>query len=429
MDGNTSNTPTPQTPQPPAPQTRGRGRHKPAVHTPDSAKTVFQTGKQTHLETFTPTNNTSSSHDSTTPHLSPAHQPNKINLLSLFAGCGGLDLGFDLAGKTPRQPWTFAHQLLANHTHFTDTPSLINTVYVNDNFPEALATYQRNHPDSICEYDLIDIRKIGTFPAANLVLGGFPCPGFSEGGPRIIDDPRNFLYLHFIRCIQQTQPEIFIAENVKGLLTIGHGQIFKQIREDFENAGYTLYHQLVNAKDYCVPQSRERVIIVGVRKDIPWEYTFPQPHHTPDGNPIFTLDDTIRKFENNPGPIYQSSYSPMFMSRNRKKRWNDVSFTIQASGRQTPIHPSGAPMKKISNTEWQFQGDTNRRISVKEAQTIQTFPEWYDFRVDTTTSNTNIGKAYKQIGNAVPVMLAYHIAAPIITDAHTIFTHLPPPKT
>lgn len=422
MDGNTSNTPTPQTPQFPAPQTRGRGRRKPSVHTPDSAKTVFRAGKHNHLRTFT----ASTTHTYQSPH----HQADKINTLSLFAGCGGLDLGFDLAGRTRGETWQKAHQTLTNRTVFTTRDSLLNTLYVNDNFPEALATYRRNRTSgSTVEYDSTDIRKVEKFPQANLVLGGFPCPGFSEGGPRIIDDPRNFLYLHFVRCIQQTQPEIFIAENVKGLLTIGHGKVFQQIRQDFENAGYTLYHQLVNAKDYCVPQSRERVIIVGVRKDIPWEYTFPQPHHTPDGNPIFTLDDTIRKFEHNPGPIYQSSYSPMFMSRNRKKRWNDVSFTIQASGRQTPIHPSGAPMKKISNTEWQFQGDTNRRISVKEAQTIQTFPEWYDFRVDTTTSNTNIGKAYKQIGNAVPVMLAYHIAAPIITDAHTIFTHLPPPQT
>lgn len=89
--------------------------------------------------------------------------------------------------------------------------------------------------------DKSDIRKIKEFPKADIVLGGFPCPGFSEAGPRLGDDKRNFLYLHFIRClIQSTPKKIFVAENVKGMMTLGKGEVFKQIVQDFAVAGYTI---------------------------------------------------------------------------------------------------------------------------------------------------------------------------------------------
>ncbi len=265
-----------------------------------------------------------------------------------------------------------------------------------------------------------DIRKVKDFPRADIVLGGFPCPGFSEAGPRLIDDERNFLYLHFIRCLMQSQPMVFVAENVKGMLTLGKGEVFRQIIEDFESVGYKVKHKLVNARDYGVPQIRERVFLVGVRNDIDFDYNFPESTHgiEVDKLPFITLMDAIGDLRLSTGPYYTGSFSSIYMSRNRKKSWNEQSFTIQASGRQAPIHPDGLPMEKVGVDSWVFQDgeENNRRLSVKEIKRIQTFPDWYDFysgAENDNLRNIHLDKIYKQIGNAVPVMLARAIARPI----------------
>ena len=269
--------------------------------------------------------------------------------------------------------------------------------------------------------DSSDIRKIRRFPKADIVLGGFPCPGFSEAGPRLVDDERNFLYLHFIRCLMQIQPKLFVAENVKGMMTLGKGEVFKQIVEDFAAAGYTIYHKLLNSAEYGVPQIRERVILVGVRNDIDYEYKFPEPTHgygVPGLHEVVTLREAIGDLEDDPGEYFTGSYSTIFMSRNRKKSWNDPSFTIQASGRQAPIHPAGMPMKHVGKDKYIFSDgeDNNRRLSVKEIARIQTFPDWYEFSRGNSGKKSNNAKLdliYKQIGNAVPVRLALAMAEPI----------------
>ena len=112
-----------------------------------------------------------------------------------------------------------------------------------------------------------DIRKVSHFPKCQNHDWRLSCPGFSEAGPRLVDDPRNFLYIHFIRALIQTQPEFFVAENVKGMMTLGHGEVLNQIVADFAAAGYTVTPHLVNARDYGVPQSRERVFLIGVHKE------------------------------------------------------------------------------------------------------------------------------------------------------------------
>jgi DNA (cytosine-5)-methyltransferase 1 len=116
------------------------------------------------------------------------------------------------------------------------------------------------------------------------VLGGFPFPGFSKADPRLIDDERNFLYVHFIRCLIQVQPEIFVAENVKGMMTLGGGEVFKQIVEDFAAADYNVHTKLLNAHDYGVAQIRESVNRVGVRNDINFNYSYPAPTHGENGS-------------------------------------------------------------------------------------------------------------------------------------------------
>lgn len=349
------------------------------------------------------------------------YKKGKFNLVSLFSGCGGLDLGFELAGLQATIGETKALNAFKNRNSFDNVreKGIFNTIYANDFFIEATQSYTLNFPEHIY-IENGDIRKIKDFPKADIVLGGFPCPGFSEAGPRLIDDERNFLYLHFIRCLMQSKPYIFVAENVKGMMTLGKGEVFKQIVQDFAAAGYRIYHKLLNAKDYGVPQIRERVILVGVRNDISFEYVFPETTHG-EGfglKPVVTLRDAIWDLREDPGPYYTGSYSSIFMSRNRKKSWDEPSFTIQASGRQAPIHPDGAPMQKIDKDKWIFTDgeENNRRLSVKEIARIQTFPDWFTFsdgKNDGVIDNGRLDKIYKQIGNAVPVMLAYAVAKPI----------------
>lgn len=345
----------------------------------------------------------------------------KLNVVSLFSGCGGLDLGFELAGLDILFGKEYVNSIYESYNDFSHfrNKSMFHTIFTNDMFKEANQTYRRNFPEYIIQQEK-DIRQIDHFPDCDLVLGGFPCPGFSEAGPRLIDDERNFLYIHFIRCLVEKKPLFFVAENVKGLLTLGKGEVAKQIIQDFESAGYKVKYELVNARDYGIPQIRQRVFIVGVREDIDFEYTFPNPTHGAKADllPFVTLDDAIRHLEDDPGEWYEGSFSSMYLSRNRKKAWNDQSFTIQASGRQAPLHPSGMPMKKVNSDEWILPGnsDLHRRLSIKEIACIQTFPEWFSFSHGTNQNvnkNGKLDKVYKQIGNAVPVELARVIAQPI----------------
>ena len=349
------------------------------------------------------------------------YDTNKWNLLSLFSGCGGLDLGFELAGLKAVMGETVMEKAFADKEVFDANieNNVFNTIYVNDIFDEARETYAQNAGRYIY-MDKSDIRKIKEFPKADIVLGGFPCPGFSEAGPRLVDDKRNFLYLHFIRCLMQSKPKIFVAENVKGMMTLGKGEVFKQIVQDFSAAGYTIYHKLLNSAEYGVPQVRERVILVGVRNDLYYQYVHPEPTHgygVENLKEVVTLRDPIGDLENDPGDYFTGSYSTIFMSRNRKKNWSQPSFTIQASGRQAPIHPGGEPMVKIGKDQYAFSDgeENNRRLSVKEIARIQTFPDWYEFSRGSSNRNENakLDLVYKQIGNAVPVRLALAVAEPI----------------
>lgn len=345
----------------------------------------------------------------------------KINVLSLFSGCGGLDLGFELAGLAAAIGEGAALEAFKDKALFNKLreKSVFHTIYTNDMFKEANQSYKMNAPSHVVQHEK-DIRQVKYFPKCNLVLGGFPCPGFSEAGPRLIDDERNFLYLHFIRCLVQTEPEVFVAENVKGMMTLGKGEVLKQIVEDFASAGYNVQFKLLNARDYGVPQLRERVIIVGTRKDIAFNYKYPAPTHGEEKGllPFKTLREAISDLEEDPGPYYTGSYSSIYMSRNRKKGWEDQSFTIQASGRQAPLHPGGLPMEKEGIDSWTFPDgeENNRRLSVKEIARIQTFPDWFQFSQGTSEKaslNNKLDKQYKQIGNAVPVYLAKAVAMPI----------------
>lgn len=392
---------------------RGRGKFKPAPdYTPDDVKNIL-------FEKILEENVLIIDQPDTYQLEDLQYGVDKCNIVSLFCGAGGLDLGVELAGIDCVLGKDETDNALKDKEIFNSIrdKSVFHHVYSNDFFKEALETYNINFPSTVFTHNS-DIKKIKEFPKADLILGGYPCPGYSEAGPRLLDDPRNFLYLHYIRCLVQVQPKFFIAENVKGMLTLGKGEVFRQIKEDFEAAGYRVYHKLLNSRDYGVPQIRERVFLVGVRKDIDFEYEFPEPTHGEKGKPYVTLRDAIGNLEQDPGDYFTGSYSTIFMSRNRKKNWEEQSFTIQASGRQAPIHPGGFPMEKLEKDKWVFPDgeENNRRLSVKEITRIQTFPDWFEFSDggnQKTSKNGRLNKIYKQIGNAVPVELARAVASPI----------------
>ena len=180
----------------------------------------------------------------------------KPTVASLFSGCGGMDLGFSQAGY--------------------------KVVWANDFEPPACRTYERNFGKHIVEGDIAKI-NLKSIPDVDLMIGGFPCQDFSmiwqRGG---INTDRGNLYRYFVEAVKLKRPKVFVAENVKGLLTANKGKAVEQIAKDFASMGYIVDVDLYNFADYGVPQLRERIFIVGVRADIDWDFEKPQRTHTPD---------------------------------------------------------------------------------------------------------------------------------------------------
>lgn len=194
---------------------------------------------------------------------------------------------------------------------------------------------------------------------------------------------------------------MFVGENVKGLLSMGNGSIIEAIIAEFSDCGYDVFYKLLNAKDYAVPEDRERVIIVGFRKDMGiknFEYPVMRNYHV-------SMKEALKNIpEPTEDEVCNAPYSSRYMSRNRKRNWEDVSYTIPAMAKQVTLWPGSPDMVKIDADHWEFgkEGIT-RRLSFREAAAIQTFPPEVEFYGDLVSK-------YKQIGNAVPVKLAEIIA-------------------
>ena len=293
---------------------------------------------------------------------------------SQYCGAGGLDIGIERAG--------------------------FKTIWANDFNADACETVRKwSSAEVICG----DIGKIEAedIPNTDVILGGFPCQGFSLSGPRKLDDSRNILYKHYVRIVNAKRPLMFIGENVKGLLTMGGGQVIDAIVEAFSDCGYNVHYKLLNAKKYEVPEDRERVIIVGFRKDLgikKFEFPIEREFEIP-------LKEALK---NVPAPkegeVCMAPYSSRYMSRNRKRGWEEVSYTIPAMAKQVTLWPGSPDMVKIDKDLWEFgKGGETRRLSWREAAAIQTFPKDMEFCGDLTS-------IYKQIGNAVPCKLAEIIA-------------------
>lgn len=299
-----------------------------------------------------------------------------MNVVSLFSGAGGLDLGFIKAG----------HKI----------------VWANDNFPDAVATYRKNIGDHIICEDIYNI-DITEIPDCDIVIGGFPCQGFSVANTkRNVDDQRNKLYQMLVKVIAEKKPKFFVAENVKGILSLAKGEVITMIIKDFESLGYKVDKKVLNAADYGVPQLRNRVIITGVREDLDFTYEYPTPTHSELGE-------------------------------NGLKRWVSVSDALKSL--PDPDLPNNIPNHEYSKFKLKFNGylgnrainpdrpaptvtargddkggvvvlhhpNNMRRMTCRELASVQSFPIDFEFI-------GNKSSIYRQIGNAVPPLLGMAVA-------------------
>ena len=324
-----------------------------------------------------------------------------MKVLSLFSGCGGLDLGFELAG--------------------------FSIPVANEFDPTIWETFRANHPKT----KLItgDVRKVDAkdLPEGlDGIIGGPPCQSWSEAGSlKGIDDERGQLFYDYIRILKSLQPKFFLAENVSGMMAKRHSAAVQNILSLFDQAGYDVTLTLVNAKDYGVAEERKRVFYIGFRKDLKIKFEFPKGS-TEDDEKKLTLRDIIWDLQetavpalthnkHNPKAVNNNEYftgafSPIFMSRNRVKGWDEQGFTVQASGRQCQLHPSAPKMEKVETNLCRFVPGSEklyRRMTVREVARVQGFPDDFKFIY------TDLNDGYKMIGNAVPVNLAREIAVAI----------------
>lgn len=299
-----------------------------------------------------------------------------MKVVSLFSGAGGLDLGFKMAG----------HEI----------------IWANDLYEDAVETYRHNIGDHIvCE----DISKIDAadIPDCDIIIGGFPCQGFSVANTkRHEDDERNALYKQLIRAIDAKKPKFFLAENVKGLTNLAKGKVFQMILNDFESLGYVVKSKVLNAADYGVPQTRQRVIIIGVRNDIDFEYIYPTPTHDKngkDGLPKWvSVAEAMEPIADPdlPNDLPNHEYSKYKLQFNgylghRALDPEKPAPTVTARG----DNKGGVVILPHPNAQ--------RRMSCRELAAVQSFPLDYVF-------SGNRSSIYRQIGNAVPPLLGYAVA-------------------
>ncbi|MGM9830602.1 MAG: DNA cytosine methyltransferase [Paludibacteraceae bacterium] len=325
-----------------------------------------------------------------------------MDIISLFSGAGGLDLGFHKAG--------------------------FRTIVANEYDSKICPTFKANFPDT----KLIegDIRKVdeSVFPKHVAgIIGGPPCQSWSEAGTlRGIEDARGQLFFEYIRILKATQPLFFVAENVSGMLAARHSAAVSGFMQLFDKAGYDVNLQMLNANDYGVPEDRDRVFYIGFRKDLKiHDFQYPKPlQHKP------TLREVIWDLKDNAIPAkahnktngdacaipnheyFTGAFSPIFMSRNRVRSWDEPGFTVQASGRQCQLHPQAPKMIKVETNKQIFvpgKEELYRRMSVREVARVQSFPDDFVFIYD------EVDYGYKMIGNAVPVELAYHVGMAVKT--------------
>ena len=295
-------------------------------------------------------------------------------IASLFAGCGGLDLGF-LGGF-----------------HFLGTEFVRNkfdVVWANEINPHACKTYKRNLGNHIVCGDIKD--KIKEIPSnVDIIMGGFPCQDISINGKMLgIKGSRSSLYSFIVEAVKRSRPKIFLAENVGSLMLKQHEESFKKILSDFEALNYNVTYKVYHSEEYGVPQTRSRIIFVGTRKDLPH---FVPP--VPLNNTPISCGAALRDLESLPE---NKAFSHI---------WSSAAPSGDQGNRRMLEHRPGYTIRAECHGNIQFHYKLPRRLSMREAARIQSFPDSFIFPC-------GIRETERQVGNAVPPVLAWHIAQSI----------------
>lgn len=303
-----------------------------------------------------------------------------MDVVSFFAGCGGLDLGFRQAG--------------------------FNVIWANEFDTYVSDTYEHNYPDTILSKKDIRNLKSDEIPNCDGFIGGPPCQSWSIAGKQKgIEDQRGQLFLNYIGHIRNKYPKFFLIENVKGLLDDKFSATFNDFLLRLDDAGYDVKYQVLDAVNYGVPQNRERVFIVGFRKSLQIKYEFPVPTYS---TPV-TMQQAIGGLALD-NDLCTAPFGPYYYRANRRRPWDMPSFTIHATASNIPLHPSSPKQLCYGREKWEFIKGREmeyRRLSVRECARLQTFPDSFKLIGNNLTAN------YKMIGNAVPPRMAFVLAKSI----------------
>lgn len=318
--------------------------------------------------------------------IKSSEEKKTLKVMSLFSGCGGMDLGF----------------VLAEHPTYN-----YEVVWANDNNEFASQTYKRNFKHNIVTQDIWNV-DLEHAPKCDVIIGGFPCQDFSilRGGTRAgFGSKRGLLYTKFVEAVAKKLPKFFVAENVKGLLTIEKGWAIQKIKRDFEkvdHVGYDVQFKLINFADFGVPQKRERVVIVGVRGDLGVKFAFPEPTYKKRHVPVKVALSGVEnvKFNNeklnvNPSTVEKLKKIPpggnyKYLPELSNKNWMSLIYK-----RLHPDLPSPTIVAGGGGGTWGYHYKEPRPLTNRERARIQTFPDWFAFSGSTT-------EVRRQIGNAVP---------------------------
>lgn len=322
-------------------------------------------------------------------------QQSNFNVIELFAGCGGMALGLENAGLRT--------ELL---------------VEFNKNCCETL---EKNRPNwTILNEDITQINFTEFENKIDIITGGFPCQAFSHSGERKgFLDTRGTLFFDFSRCIKEVKPKIIIGENVKGLITHKKGETLKIILNTLDELGYQTSYQLLNSQYFDVPQKRERIIIIGTRKDLNIQPIFPR-----ENNYIITLREALKKCPQSDGVKYNQRKKDVMKLVPEGGNWRSLPEEIQKQYMKNSYYQGGGrtgfakrlsydePCLTLTCSPAQTQTERchpteTRPLTVREYARIQTFPDDWDFMGSLTSQ-------YQQIGNAVPVNMAYHLGKCLI---------------
>lgn len=297
--------------------------------------------------------------------------PHRVRTISLFSGCGGSDVALEAAG--------------------------FRILWANDVWEEACNTYADNVPNATIAAG--DIRDYERFPAAQFLVGCYPCQGFTQGGKRDSEDNLNFLYREFDRALRHILPRAFIVENVAGMAYGKNRLLLDSQLFRFRLAGYRVKWRVLNAQDFGVPQDRKRLFMVGVRSDIDREYEFPEPTHGPGRtNQYVTQQDVLAGMPEWPeGDFCAQNMNWYYLSRNRRAEWDEPSSCIVGNWRHVPLHPISPPLRRVHTDSWVFaNAGRARRLAYQECARLQGFPAAFEFQ------HGSIKDRFQMIGNAVP---------------------------